>query len=534
MSTTVLRRPLLPPSGREHVQGRARSLVRGRADEPSWARPALVALLIVTAVAYVWDLSASGYANSFYAAAVQAATKSWKALFFGSLDASSFITVDKPPASLWVMALSGRIFGFSSTSMLVPQALEGVAAVALLYAGVKRWFGPGGRSDGGSVAGDHAGGGVDVPLQQPRRAAGDVVGRSRLLPGPGPGGRVDALGGGGRDDDRVGVPGQDDAGVPGPARVRFGLPGRSPHRAAPPHSATPRGRTGDRGQRRLVGRDRGAVAGGFAADDRWVAEQQHLQPDHGLQRAGADLRRQRGGGRRRRGIELQRPHRSAAAVQRSDGRSGVLAAAGRAGGAGGGALVHSPRSPNRPYPCGAAAVGWMARRQRPGVQLEQRDHPHLLHGRAGARDRGAGGDPRVRAVARAPDDPLPGIAGGRSAAYRRLVMGAARPHPAVGVVAARGDRGERRSGRDRLARGLAAAAAGARSHHRSRLRLLSSPAWPGPPPTPPRPSPPPTPDRLSRPGRAPALGALDPAPAAVVPLAPARSAVASRSPAGLW
>jgi 4-amino-4-deoxy-L-arabinose transferase-like glycosyltransferase len=106
-------------------------------------RPALIALLVCTAAAYLWDLSASGSANSFYAAAVQAGTKSWKAFFFGSLDSSSFITVDKPPASLWVMSLSGRVFGFSSWSMLVPQALEGVAAVALLYAAVKRWFGAG-------------------------------------------------------------------------------------------------------------------------------------------------------------------------------------------------------------------------------------------------------------------------------------------------------------------------------------------------------------------------------------------------------
>jgi 4-amino-4-deoxy-L-arabinose transferase-like glycosyltransferase len=111
--------------------------------DPSWARPVLVALLLLTALAYIWDLSASGYANSFYAAAVQAGTKSWKAMFFGSLDSSNFITVDKPPASLWVMSLSGRIFGFSSWSMLVPQALEGVAAVGLLYATVKRWFGAG-------------------------------------------------------------------------------------------------------------------------------------------------------------------------------------------------------------------------------------------------------------------------------------------------------------------------------------------------------------------------------------------------------
>jgi 4-amino-4-deoxy-L-arabinose transferase-like glycosyltransferase len=110
-------------------------------SDPRWARPALIVLLTLTALAYIWDLSASGYANSFYAAAVQAGTKSWKALFFGSLDSSNFITVDKPPASLWVMAISGRIFGFSSWSMLVPQALEGVAAVALLHAAVKRWFG---------------------------------------------------------------------------------------------------------------------------------------------------------------------------------------------------------------------------------------------------------------------------------------------------------------------------------------------------------------------------------------------------------
>ena len=110
--------------------------------EQAWVLPALIALLLLTALAYLWNLGASGDANSFYAAAVQAGTKSWKAFFFGSLDSSSFITTDKPPASIWVMALSGRIFGFSSWSMLVPQALEGVASVALLYAAIRRWFGP--------------------------------------------------------------------------------------------------------------------------------------------------------------------------------------------------------------------------------------------------------------------------------------------------------------------------------------------------------------------------------------------------------
>ena len=106
-----------------------------------WARPGLIGLLVVTALAYLWNLEASGYANSFYAAAVQAGTKSWKAMLFGSIDSSNFITVDKSPGSLWVMELSGRIFGFSSLTMLVPQVLEGVAAVGLVYTTVKRRFG---------------------------------------------------------------------------------------------------------------------------------------------------------------------------------------------------------------------------------------------------------------------------------------------------------------------------------------------------------------------------------------------------------
>src|SRR6202044_1699417 len=72
---------------------------------------ALAALLAATAVLYLWGLDRSGWANSFYSAAVQAGTKSWKAFFFGSSDASNFITVDKPPLSLWPMEIAARIFG---------------------------------------------------------------------------------------------------------------------------------------------------------------------------------------------------------------------------------------------------------------------------------------------------------------------------------------------------------------------------------------------------------------------------------------
>jgi 4-amino-4-deoxy-L-arabinose transferase-like glycosyltransferase len=122
--------------------GRLPRLLRGPADDPQWARPALLALLALTAVLYAAGLSRNGWANDFYSAAVQAGTRSWKAFFFGSFDASSFITVDKTPASLWVMELSARVFGLNSWSVLLPQAAEGVASVAVLYAAVRRWSGP--------------------------------------------------------------------------------------------------------------------------------------------------------------------------------------------------------------------------------------------------------------------------------------------------------------------------------------------------------------------------------------------------------
>jgi 4-amino-4-deoxy-L-arabinose transferase-like glycosyltransferase len=125
----------------EPSQGVPRRTYRGREDDPVWVRPALVGLLAVTAVLYLWGLSASGWANAFYSAAVQASTHSWRAMFFGSFDSSSFISVDKTPGSLWVMDVSARIFGVNSWSILVPQALEGVATVGLLYATVRRRFG---------------------------------------------------------------------------------------------------------------------------------------------------------------------------------------------------------------------------------------------------------------------------------------------------------------------------------------------------------------------------------------------------------
>jgi 4-amino-4-deoxy-L-arabinose transferase-like glycosyltransferase len=103
----------------------------------------LTALLLAgTAGLYLPSLDRSGWGNSFYAAAAQAGAQSWRAFFFGASDAAGTMTVDKPPASIWVMSLSVRLFGLSSWSLLVPEALMGVATVALLVATVRRVAGP--------------------------------------------------------------------------------------------------------------------------------------------------------------------------------------------------------------------------------------------------------------------------------------------------------------------------------------------------------------------------------------------------------
>ena len=115
----------------------------GDPERPRWVTLGVVALLSATAVLYLWGLGSAGWANPYYAAAAQAGTQNLTAWLFGSLDPGNAITVDKPPAALWVMALSGRLFGFTPFTMLLPQALMGVASVGVLYAAVRRVSGPG-------------------------------------------------------------------------------------------------------------------------------------------------------------------------------------------------------------------------------------------------------------------------------------------------------------------------------------------------------------------------------------------------------
>jgi len=141
--TTALELP------REQTENCPKTLEKGQVSV--LPRLQLAVLLVATAVLYLWNLAASGWANAFYTAAVQAGASNWTAMLFGSSDPANAITVDKTPAALWVMDISVRLFGLNPWSVLIPQALMGVAAVGLLYAAVRRVAGPGAGLLAGAV-----------------------------------------------------------------------------------------------------------------------------------------------------------------------------------------------------------------------------------------------------------------------------------------------------------------------------------------------------------------------------------------------
>ncbi|MFF2131892.1 glycosyltransferase family 39 protein [Streptomyces olivochromogenes] len=107
---------------------------------PRWSLPALIAIMALATVLYSWNLSGSGL-NSFYSSAIYSGTQSWKAWFFGSLDAGNFLTVDKPPLALMVMGLSCRIFGFGTWQMMLPMIVAALGTIWILHSSVKRVFG---------------------------------------------------------------------------------------------------------------------------------------------------------------------------------------------------------------------------------------------------------------------------------------------------------------------------------------------------------------------------------------------------------
>ncbi|MFZ0218235.1 MAG: glycosyltransferase family 39 protein, partial [Candidatus Dormiibacterota bacterium] len=125
-----------------HERGPLRQVLLGPLQEPWWSRPALGGVLLLSVFLTCWALAINGDANTFYAAATLSGTKSLQAFFFGSLDAGNFISIDKPPLALWIDVASAKVFGFSSWSLLLPQALEGVLTVLVVHRAVRPTFGP--------------------------------------------------------------------------------------------------------------------------------------------------------------------------------------------------------------------------------------------------------------------------------------------------------------------------------------------------------------------------------------------------------
>ena len=115
--------------------------LRLRAIATRLPRPELGALIVLAAVLNLWALSRNGWANDYYSAAVRSMSSSWHNFLYASADPSGVMSVDKPPLALWIQSLSVRLFGYHPLSVLVPQALMGVASVALVYDLVRRRFG---------------------------------------------------------------------------------------------------------------------------------------------------------------------------------------------------------------------------------------------------------------------------------------------------------------------------------------------------------------------------------------------------------
>ncbi len=144
MSTPSIASPARPATDhslRARAYARAARSIRGDTADPSWSRPALLAVTALASLLSGWGLTRNGYANVYYSEAVQAASHSWRAMLTNAEDLSGFVSLDKGPLSLWMMGLSGRVFGFGSLSMLLPNAACGVASVVVLHNLVKRTLG---------------------------------------------------------------------------------------------------------------------------------------------------------------------------------------------------------------------------------------------------------------------------------------------------------------------------------------------------------------------------------------------------------
>ena len=115
-------------------------LWRSPSDQPRWARPALLGITVLAAVAYASNLGGQ-QPELFYAAAVRSMAHSWHDFFYGAFDPLGTVSVDKLPGALWIQALSVRLFGLHLWAINLPQAVEGALTVPFLYRAVRRLCG---------------------------------------------------------------------------------------------------------------------------------------------------------------------------------------------------------------------------------------------------------------------------------------------------------------------------------------------------------------------------------------------------------
>ncbi len=94
---------------------------------------ALGLILIVALALRLWRLDANGFGTEYYAAGVRSMLQGPRAFFFNAFDPFGFVSLDKPPVAFWLQVLSAAIIGFSGFSLALPQVLEGVAAVLVVW-----------------------------------------------------------------------------------------------------------------------------------------------------------------------------------------------------------------------------------------------------------------------------------------------------------------------------------------------------------------------------------------------------------------
>ena len=232
---------------------------RSPADQPAWARPALLAVAAVAAVAYGRGMAGASV-EAFYGAAARSMSESWHDFVFGAFDPAGTVTIDKLPGALWVQALSLRVFGFHIWALVLPQVVEGVLTVLVLYRAVRRAGRACGRPDRRGRACRHARYRAAEPRQRVGLAADPAARARRRRHVGGAADRVAAATAAGRCLGRPGVPGEDDPGLAGAARAGCRLPARRARGpAAHPVRACRAGRAGHR--RGLAVLDDGDLAG---------------------------------------------------------------------------------------------------------------------------------------------------------------------------------------------------------------------------------------------------------------------------------